>query len=253
MIIDRYAWHSQLRTWHPAEKLQIMLAGMLLSLVSSRPGADLLFFFLYSGLILGAARVRARDYLCLLLVPGFFLAAGTIAIPLTFQPVTDGWWWSAGGIGLGISLQGLEQAKLLLSRALAMMAAMYFCCLTTPLVELVSVLRKLRLPEVLSDLMYLVYRGIYLLSATAEQIFKSQDLRLGYFGWKRWLNSLAMLVAAVLLHSLRRSSQTTMAMLARGPEGKMPLVPIRQTFSWLRTGLYWTVTAAGVWLLRSFQ
>ncbi|MDH7479553.1 MAG: CbiQ family ECF transporter T component, partial [Syntrophomonadaceae bacterium] len=113
MIIDRYAWHSPLRTWHPAEKLQIMLAGMLLSLVSSRPGANLLFFFLYALLTLGAARVRLRDYLCLLLVPGFFLAAGAVAIPLSFQPTTNGWWWSAGGIGLGISRQGLVQAELL--------------------------------------------------------------------------------------------------------------------------------------------
>lgn len=250
MFIDSCAWNSPLRGWHPVEKLQIAMAGLLISLVNHHSGANLLIFAFYSFMTLYKGRIRCYDYLRLLLVPGFFLAIGVMTVLISYQPTAPCLWkWSLGGISWGVTWLGVSQAELLVSRFLAMVAAMYFLCLSTPVVELTSALRHLHTPEIICDLMYLIYRGIYLLNAEASKVHRAQILRLGYCDWKTSLNSLALLIAAVFNHSLRHSHEATVAMLARGPEGKLPTVPFGQPFSRLRMALLGMLAVGGILLV----
>ncbi|NPV91099.1 MAG: cobalt ECF transporter T component CbiQ [Firmicutes bacterium] len=247
MLIDEYAWNSPLRSRHPSEKTQIMAAGMLVGFLSGSMVLNLAVFGFYGLLTVWWGRVRLRDYGCLLLLPGFFLAAGVLLLPISYQPGVECWrTWNMGGASWGITYAGLEQAGLLLTRALAMLAAMYFLCLTTPVVEIVSFLRAKNLPEVLCDLMYLVYRGIFLIAAASEEVRRAQELRLGYSGWRTSLNSMSLLISSVLRQSFRRSGQMTVAMMARGADGQLPAVPLPYPFSAARAAGFWAAAVAAI-------
>lgn len=250
MLIDRYAWESPLRAWHPAEKLHVALTGLIVSFLCPRPEINWLIFGGFALVTISKGRVRAKDYGYLLLIPALFLLVGVITVMVTYQPALPSLCcWRVGSATWGISYHSLWQAELLASRSMAMVAIMYFLSLTTPIVELTSAWRAIRLPAILGDLMYLIYRGIYLLTAVAEQIVRAQLLRLGYFGWKRSFHSVALLVAAVFTHSLQRSHELTVAMQARGPAGEMPAMPLWQPLPWPRMVGYWVITVVSVCLM----
>ena len=67
----------------------------------------------------------------------------------------------------------------MLARALAAIAAVYFLVLTTPLTEIVGLLRRLRVPALLLELMVLAYRQIHVFSEVAGQMRSAQVSRLG--------------------------------------------------------------------------
>ncbi|WP_051276249.1 CbiQ family ECF transporter T component [Desulfovirgula thermocuniculi] len=82
--IDRFAYTNALRRVHPGEKMAFACLCVVACLASAGPLAPLLVLALMSGAVLLGARVPARVYGKLMLIPcGFVLAgAATVAFNL---------------------------------------------------------------------------------------------------------------------------------------------------------------------------
>ncbi|NSW82383.1 MAG: cobalt ECF transporter T component CbiQ [Syntrophothermus sp.] len=247
MLLDDYAWNNALRRWHPLERLSITAGGMLVTLISHRPAVAFSVFLVFSALIVGAARVKLKDFLYMLSWPVAFLAIGIIAIVISYNPgIPCVLSVKTFGLTWGITWEGVQTAHQLSARVLSMVSAMYFLCLTTPIVELTSVLKTLRMPDIISDIMYIMYRGIYLLSETVEQTVWAQTLRLGYSDWKHSFSSFSYLVTFAWVDAIHRSRENTTAMLVRGLNCTLPDLAVFPKLSPARLLLVCFVSATAI-------
>lgn len=83
----------------------------------------------------------------------------------------------------------------MLRRASSLTSCMYFILLTVPFVEILQVLRQLRCPSLMIELLALMYRFIFMLAATGTEPATAQRSRCGYLTGSRRLHSLGIIVS----------------------------------------------------------
>lgn len=137
------------------------------------------------------------------------LSALTIAVSIDVRP---GSFLPAVALDPVLSALALATA----ARAAACLAAMLFLVMTTPLVDLVTLARRLRVPGVLVDLMTVSYRAIGVFTDALADMRDTQRARLGYAGRGPALRSAGVSVAHLAVTTVRRSGELHEAALARG-------------------------------------
>lgn len=224
--IDRFAYTNALRHVHPGEKMAFALLCMAACLVSAGPLVPLLVLVLMSVAVLLGARVPARVYFKLMLVPCGFVLAGvaTVAFNLGQKESACLFRFAAFGLTVGTSYADLYRAGLILAKSLGATSCLYFLALTTPVIEVACFLRKAKLPALWVELFCLTYRFIFVVMETAEKIYLSQSARWGYASLKNSYRSLGQLVSVLLVRSLYRSRALYTALLARGYDGELQVL-----------------------------
>ena len=225
--IDRYAYTNRLRKVHPAEKLALALVAIFACSVSVGRLPSLLVIFLMAGLAVLRAGIPLLFYLRLLGVPGSFLAAGVLTVAVSFSREADLFLWGfkIGDYALGITPAGLHTAVNLFCKSLGAVSCLYFLSLTTPAVEMIAVLKKLRLPPLFIELMSLVYRFVFVLFETAGKIYVAQSSRWGYATAKTAYFSLGQLVSNLFTKSYGQSRMLFTALSARCYTGELNVLP----------------------------
>ena len=222
MRLDGYAYGNRWRSLHPAEKG--LLAGLALAaaLAARSPFAALAVFACMAGLTVRGAGIPLPAYMRLLLLPAGFLLAGVVSLVVSFNG-GDLLLGSLPGLGLPVFLSaaGLAQATLVLTRSLAAVAALYFLALTTPMTEIIGLLRRLHVPALLLELMVLAYRQIFVFLQIATEMRVSQASRLGYATAGNGFRSLATLAANLYLRAHHQSRQLHRSLVSRGYEDEL--------------------------------
>jgi cobalt/nickel transport system permease protein len=104
-----------------------------------------------------------------------------------------------------------------------------FLVLTTPLVDLIALLRRLHTPEVLLEIMVLCYRMLFVFSEAVHDTLTAQSARLGYATNALALRSLGGLAANLALQVWQRADDLHVAAQSRNSDG--PLRFIEPTFA----------------------
>jgi cobalt/nickel transport system permease protein len=117
---------------------------------------------------------------------------------------------------IALSLDGIRQTETTLARSLGTISCLYFLALTTPMTEIVGLLRRLRVPTLFLELMILAYRHIFIFLQITNEVTVAQSSRLGYSTTRNSFRSLSALGGNLFLRVLRRSRQLHQALLARG-------------------------------------
>lgn len=218
-MLDDFAQVNGLRETSPGLKLFIGLSSILLCVSSPGPVAPLLVAASMSVAVLALAKIPARFYAKLLLVPVSFAAMSIIVILF----ITGGGTvlLEVPNLPLAITAGGANLALLLLARVFGGMCSLYFIALTTPMTEIFDLLRKLRVPTVLIDLSMLTYRFIFILIEEAGQIYRSQVMRLGYGRFRESVRSFGMLAGALFIRTWESGESLVLAMDARCYDGRL--------------------------------
>jgi len=252
--IDRYAYSNRIRTLDPAGKAGLALAVILLCLALNRPAVGLLAAGWMAGLLIGWAGVPPRIVLRVLAGEGAFLAlaVGGVAISVHLAsalPADATWAWRLGPLWFATSPAMLELAATLAARALGCAAAMSFLALTTPLVDLMDLARRLHMPPLLIDLATLIYRFVFELLGTLERMTIAQGNRLGYVNLRRGMASAALLASRLWIEAYRRSQRLQVALEGRGYAGELRVLPNEychpRSVIWLGMAVAATLLAAG--------
>ncbi|MBM7557130.1 cobalt ECF transporter T component CbiQ [Halanaerobacter jeridensis] len=226
LIVDQYAYSNQLSSVHPVEKMIFSLTTLLIALISNSIIVSVVVIFVMSGLLVLKAKIPKLVFLKLLLVPLSFIIMGLIPIIISVTTskhdfiVQMSYW----GLTLGISSANLITAVELLFRTTASVCCLYFLALTTPMIEINSMLRKLKIPAVFIEFMNLVYRLLFILLDTAHQIKVAQLSRGGYSSIKNTFTSLAYLGSNLLVKAYYRAKKLSLALKARGYKGKIEVL-----------------------------
>lgn len=253
-IIDRYAYTNQLRNVEPAHKIGLALIVVLLCLGLSKPLVGLVAVGWMFILVVGLAGLSGQTFGRVLFFEATFLVLATIGVLLSVslsdpRPISR-WAYQLGPLWVSTSPEALYQATELIFRALGATAAMNFLALTTPLVDIIDLLRRWRVPAVLVDLIMIMYRYIFVLLDTLNRTTISQESRLGYHtSYWRAMQSAALLGSGLFISAYRRSHRLQTALEARGYEGELTVLPADYQTDWrlLGVGLAIISTMMGAW------
>ncbi|MBM3147865.1 MAG: hypothetical protein FJ000_08245 [Actinobacteria bacterium] len=122
---------------------------------------------------------------------------------------------------VGLSPDGPQLALRVGLRVVAAVTCMLFLALTTPLPQVLMVLRRLRVPAVVTEIALLVYRYVWIFAHTVVTMRRAQSARLGYSTTGRSFRSLAMLVAALLGQSIQRGRALELGLESRNWHGEL--------------------------------
>ena len=234
-VIDRYAYGNALRLVDPSYKVGLAMLVVLLCLVLNRPISSLLAIAWMVGITVGMAKIPVGVFGRILLAETTFLLLTTIGVVIsvsTQQPDLI-WQTNVGFLWLSASPDTVQQGIQLVTRALGAVSALNFLALTTPLTDIITLLQRWNVPAYLIDLMTVMYRFIFVLLDTLEQMIVAQESRLGYHaGYRRAMGNAGQVGARLFINSFQRSRQLETALTARGYAGELRvLTPEYKSFS----------------------
>jgi cobalt/nickel transport system permease protein len=251
-LIDRYAYSNRIRTVDPAYKAGLAFIVLMLCLLLSEPLVGMMAVGWMFLLAVRLAGIPVRTFGRVLLAEAAFLVLATVGVVISLS-VRDpsgisAWMVRLGPIWISSSPEAVSQAIILVTRALGAASAMNFLALTTPLIDIVELLRRWYVPLILIDLMTVIYRFIFVLLETLNRIYIAQDSRLGYHtSYFRAMNSAAMLGSRLFIDAFQRSQRLQLALESRGYDGgDLRVLPSRYTFG---HSLVWLSGAAVVSLV----
>jgi cobalt/nickel transport system permease protein len=224
-LLEDIAQKNGLREINTYLKLVTGLGAIVLCLLSTSYIPPLFIALVLTGAILFLARVDAKTYAELFIVPFWFAVMSVAGIILISGGQDVFWSWDLlPGFSLSITRESINQGWFVFCRVIGGMSAMIFIALTTPMTDIFIVFRQWRVPEVVIDLMMIIYRTIFILMDQVIQIYNAQVMRLGYSTWRESIHSFASLCGAAFIASWDAGEDLIRAMDSRCYEGKFALL-----------------------------
>lgn len=237
MLTEQSAYSNRWRRVSPAAKGIFTLCGMIAAFASGSPLAALTIALVISAVTILGASVPTIRYLRVAAPPLFFLAASALSLAFSLDLEAS-----------AVHLAKFEYPRIaqVSSRSLACLAALLFLALTTPLSDIISLLRRCRIPETLLDLMILCYRTLFVLSESVHDTLTAQSARLGYATARHSIRSLGGLTANLTLQVWQRSQALHLAAEARCNDGALRFLETHYSNSRLNISI---AVAGGVLLV----
>jgi len=211
VLIEQSAYANRWRAVSPAAKAVYAVCGIVAAFAAVSPAAALAVAVLLAASTTLGAKVPPGRYLRVAAPALFFLA--TSCVSLAFSLDTDLAW--------RLAPDGVQRVAQVGSRSLGALAALLFLVMTTSPIDLIALLRRLKTPEVLLDIMVLCYRMLFVFSAAVHDTLTAQSARLGYATPRLALRSLGGLTANLTLQVWQRAHDLNVAAQARNNDGPL--------------------------------
>ncbi|MFV0459524.1 MAG: cobalt ECF transporter T component CbiQ [Actinomycetales bacterium] len=220
LALDRAAWSSPWRLRSVRDKAFLSLGLVCVALVLPTWPGSALVAVVATLVLLGPARVPGRLLARCVAAPAAFIAVGAVSVAVTLS-------WQDGP-RLGVSEQSLAQAGDLVGHALAGTLGVLVLAATTPMVDLLGGLRRVKVPDPLLDVAALMYRMLFALLDSVHAVREAQTARMGYATRRAAMRSGALLTGQVMLRAWTRASRLEEGLSGRGyVEGLTTLEPGR--------------------------
>jgi cobalt/nickel transport system permease protein len=216
MLVEQCAYGNRWRRVNPAAKGLFAFCGMVAAFAGLTPanafGVALAIVLVT---VLGAG-IRPWRYLRVAAPALSFLALSAATLPLSI-----GWTGSPAWLSIHLEPEGVSRAVQVCGRSLGALTALLFFALTTPMTDSIALLRRLKAPEVLLDIMTLCYRVLFVFSEAVHDTVAAQTARLGYATPRLTIRSLGNLTANLTLQIWQRSIALHHGALARNGDGPL--------------------------------
>ena len=216
-IIDYYSYRSGLGRWNPFLKMVFALVAFIVVIgTEDVPIAGMTFLFMMV-LIIKMGKVPLEAYIRLLAIPAVFILTGAAVVLLQFgEGDTLLWEWQNPVFRVYITKESLKQSFTLLAKSFSAISVLYMLSLSTPVGEILQELKKLHVPSMVLDLMYLIYHYIFILLEINHKQKEAVKARLGYRDWRTAIRTFAKELSNLLILSLQKCGIYFDAMEARG-------------------------------------
>ena len=223
MIIDTLAYNSHLRYINPLAKFVFAMSAIIICIaanslsISAFTALSMLFLIIFKG------KTPSKNVFALMRIPMVFIIFSAAAIALSIGK-NDGNMLTAiriKGLFIGVSREGLMLALITAAKCFGAVSCMYFLSLTTPMIDLFTLLRKSIIPNSIVEITELVYRYIFVLFDAAQSIRTAQNARLGYCNIHVAYRSTSTLASLLFMRAFRQAEKTYIAMDSRGYSGEI--------------------------------
>lgn len=223
LLIDKYAYTNKLTGRPPQEKLLLFCGGIVFSRIMNNFYLDISITLLMIALVIGAARIPLKSYLRMMLVPASFLFLSILTIVISIGSEGYLYYVNILGMSIGVTADSLNTGVKLFTTVLASLTSVYFLILTTPVIQIIKVLRKLKLPKVFIELMVLIYRSIFIFLEEAASIHMAQEMKFGYEGKANSLKSISLLIKNLFIRVFMKHSEMNIALECKLYDGEFRL------------------------------
>ncbi len=217
VVVDKLCYRSKLRYVNAAEKNAFALITLALCITSRSILTSLLVMAVNSFLTLVKGKIPARKYWKLMMIPFVFLLLSTLAILIDFSRTPmDCYAIRVGNWYITNSWKQVLYGVQLIFTALSSVSCLYFLSLNTTMTDILTELRRLHVPNLLVELMMLIYRYIFILMTVADNIRNSQNSRLGNKDYRTSLRSFAGLISVLFVRAVKKAEAQFNGLESRG-------------------------------------
>lgn len=217
MLIEQAAYANRWRPVSPAAKGLFAACALAASFAAGTPStAALIAAVLMAVTVLGAG-ITLLSYWRVGAPALLFLALGCLSLAFSLDT-------GDSGPILQLAPTGWHKLTEVGARSLGALAALLFLTLTTPLIDLIALLRRLKTPELLLEIMVLCYRMLFVFSAAIDETLTAQSARLGYASPRLAMRSLGELAANLTLQVWQRAHALHVAAQARNNDGPLRFI-----------------------------
>lgn len=223
IMTDALAYNSELKNVNPILKTLFSLICVLLCINAKDIIISLVVIFSMLYIICRLGKIPFCSVINLIKSQFVFLliSCSIILIECLKSPIGIFQLKIMNSLWLCITKESLLLSSTIFFQALGAMTCIYFLALTTTLSQLIYVLHKFHIPKLIIELMYLIYRYLFVLLNVQQKMTASACSRLGYNGIKHSLHSSALISGGVLASSFRRCSANLDSMESRCYEGEL--------------------------------
>jgi cobalt/nickel transport system permease protein len=195
---------------------------MFLCIASEHPLTGIITGIICMVVVVGISGLKFHDYIGMLLLPLSFMLLSGLALLIQFGcdpsgimclPFLNGY--------LYVSETSQSLTALVIAKAFGAMSCLYLLSLTTPMTEIINVLKRLKFPSVVIQLMYLIYRCIFILLGMHHQMKTAARSRLGYVNYQTSIRTTGNIYANLLIRSYKKANQMFDAMESRCFDGEI--------------------------------
>lgn len=233
LYIDQFVYSNKMRAFHPIERFAFAMLTLTIGLIADKPLLHLVILIIMPLFLILKAKIATRVIIKLFSLPLGFLVIGvaTIAMNVGLTDINMLFSVKIGNYYLGVTESSLTLALQIVLKSLSSVACLYFLVLTTPMIELIHIFQLLKFPAIITELMMLMYRFIFIFIETAFNIYTSQSSRWGYCSFKRSINSIGLLFVNLWGKAFLKSQSLFTSLVSRGYEGELKVLNPRYKIS----------------------
>lgn len=200
LIIDKYAYTNRLTNLNPMVKFFFAIGSLFIAIVLNNIYINFFIFITMFILTTIIAKIPIRDCFKLYIVPIIFLIFSIIPILISISKNNDFLYFiNFGKYYFGIDKKTINISIATFLRAIACISSTYFLALTTPVNQLIKILKKLKVPNSIIELIILTYRFIFIFLEESKEIYMAQEMKYGYYGKKNSIKSFGLLIRTLFM------------------------------------------------------
>lgn len=220
--LEYYSYNSKINSWNPHLKFWYSMMLIVLGIILSNIYISISIVFICGFTTIFLGKISLKKYIDFFKVPIIFLLISVAVININFSKnITDFYYFNVGDLYIYTTDENIKKSCILFWRALSGVSSMYMLALSTPLNEIIYVMKKARTPQIIIELMYLVYRFIFIMRDSYKSMRKSIESRLGFRDYRISLLSFGKIISNILIISLRKSNSFYDAMESRCYRGEI--------------------------------
>lgn len=225
ILTDKLAYASKIRDKSPFLKIASAVFTLILCVLSRSWNFSLIVLIIMGYSTVRYSRVSLKRYIKFMIIPGSFLILSSIALifdvskePLELINIPLGKWY-IGAMKSDI-FYGLE----LILTALSSVSCLYFLAVTTPMQDLIMVMQKFKIPKLIIEIMFLMYRFIFIIGDMASATIIAQNCRLGNRGIKEKIRDMGLMLSTVFIRSYHKANHMFDAMEVKNYTGQISVL-----------------------------
>ena len=220
--LEYYSYNSKINSWNPHLKFWYSMVLIVLGIILSNIYISISIVFICGFITIFLGKISLKKYIDFFKVPIIFLLISVAVININFSKnITDFYYFNIGDLYIYTTDENIRKSCILFWRALSGVSSMYMLALSTPLNEIIYVMKKARTPQIIIELMYLVYRFIFIMRDSYKSMRKSIESRLGFIDYRTSLLSFGKIISNILIVSLRKSNSFYDAIESRCYRGEI--------------------------------
>lgn len=220
--LEYYSYNSKINSWNPHLKFWYSMVLIVLGIILSNIYISISIVFICGFITIFLGKISLKKYIDFFKVPIIFLLISVAVININFSKnITDFYYFNIEDLYIYTTDENIKKSCILFWRALSGVSSMYMLALSTPLNEIIYVMKKARTPKIIIELMYLVYRFIFIMRDSYKSMRKSIESRLGFRDYRTSLLSFGKIISNILIVSLRKSNSFYDSMESRCYKGEI--------------------------------